>query len=110
MFALIKTVAFDVEIGDVDSFTLRVELFQDQADDQRFKAGIWRTEFYRIQSTFPQAESTGEPEHYPSDEVILVDSSHNLAGEYSDFKADNPDAAMSVVLDDYQRWLRRTLG
>src|SRR5579859_4379723 len=110
MFALIKTVAFDVQIGDVDSFTLRLELFQDEADDRRFKVGIWRTEFFRIQSTFPQSALTGDPEHHPSDEVILVDWSHNLAGQYSDFEAENSNAALSTVLEDLRRWLRHTVG
>jgi hypothetical protein len=110
VFTLIKTVAFDVQLADVDAFTLRLELFQDETDDRRFKVGVWRTEFFRIQSTFPQAESTGEPEHHPSDEVILVDWSHNLAGHYSDFKAENPDAALNAVLEDFRHWLRHTLG
>jgi len=110
MFTLIKTVAFDVQIADVDSFTLRLELFQDEADSRRFKVGIWRTELYRIQSTFPQSELTGKPEHHPSDEEILVSFGHYLAGNYSDFQADNRDAALQVVLDDFQRFLDHTLG
>jgi hypothetical protein len=36
--------------------------------------------------------------------------SHNLAGQYSDFKAENPDAALSTVLEDFRQWLRHTLG
>jgi hypothetical protein len=71
---------------------------------------MWRTEFFRIQSTFPQAGSTGEPEHHPSDEVILVDWSHNLAGQYSDFEAENPDAALNAVLEDFRHWMGDTLG
>ena len=110
VFTLIKTVAFDVQIADVDTFTLRLELFQDDEDDRRFKVGMWRTEFFRIQSTFPQAASTGGPEHDPSDEVVLVDWSHNLAGQYSDFKAANPDAALNTVLEDFRHWLRHTLS
>lgn len=109
VFTLIKTVVFDVEIGD-DSFALRVELFQDESDSGRFRVKMWRTEFFRIQSTFPQSASTGKPQDDPSDEFILVDWSHNLSRDYSDFRADNVDAALRVVLEDYQRWLRHTLG
>lgn len=110
MFTLIKTVAFDVQIADVDSFTLRIELFQDESDASRFRVSVWRDEHYRIESTFPQSTSTGEPEHPSSDELILVNWSHYLAGDYSDFRAANAAAALAMVLEDYQRWLRHTLG
>ncbi len=110
MFVLVKTVAFDVQVADVDSFTLRIELFQNESDSHRFKVGIWRTELYRIQSTFPQSELTGKPEHQPSDEEILISFAQHLAGNYSDFTADNPDAALQAVLDDFQGRLRHWLG
>jgi hypothetical protein len=76
--ALVQIVEFDVVLGD-DSFALRVELFQDKTRRRTFRANIWRNELYRIQSTFPQKPSTGQPEHQPSDEVILIDWSTNVA-------------------------------
>lgn len=109
-FALVKTLVFDVEIDDADAFALRLELFQDETDAGRFRASLWREETFRIQSTFPQSASTGEPEDSPSDELILVDWSHQLSRNYSDFGADNADAAVKTVLDDFQRWLRHTIG
>src|SRR6266481_2373190 len=95
-YAMVKTVEFDVVLGD-DSFTLRVELFQDKTRRRTFRANIWRNEFYRIQSTFPQNSSTGLPEHQPSDEVILIDWSANVRGDYSVFKAADSSAALNMV-------------
>ena len=97
VYALVKTVEFDVDLGD-DSFALRVELFQDKTRRRTFRAKIWRNEFYRIQSTFPQQPSTGQPEHQPSDEVILIDWSTNVRGNYSVFKAASSAAALNMVL------------
>ena len=97
VYALVKTVEFDVDLDD-DSFALRVELFQDKTRRRTFRAKIWRNEFYRIQSTFPQQPSTGQPEHQPSDEVILIDWSTNVRGNYSVFKAASSAAALNMVL------------
>jgi len=97
LYALVKTVEFDVVLGD-DSFALRVELFQDKTRRRTFRANIWRSEFYRIQSTFPQNPSTGLPEHQPSDEVVLIDWSANVRGNYSVFKAASSTAALNMVL------------
>src|SRR5439155_4159366 len=81
-----------------DSFAIRVELLQDKTRTQTFRAKIWRNELYRIQSTFPQKSSTGQPEHQPSDEVILVDWSTYVRGDYSVFKAASSAAALNMVL------------
>jgi len=97
LYELVKTVEFDVVLGD-DSFALRVELFEDKTRRRTFRANIWRNEFYRIQSTFPQNASTAQPEHQPSDEVILIDWSTNLRGNFSVFKATSSTAALNLVL------------
>jgi len=97
LYALVKTVEFDVVLGD-DAFALRVELFHDKSRRRIFRANIWRNEFYRIQSTFPQSLSSGVPEHQPSDEVILVDWSTNVRGNYSTFEAASSTAALNTVL------------
>jgi len=109
VFTLQRTVELDVTEGD-DAFTLRVELFQDPSDQTRFRVHIWRTEFYRIQSTFPQDPETGGPAHKASDEVLLIDWSTNLAGDYSHFKAENVEAAIDAVLSDVRRTLNRATG
>ena len=109
VYALVKTVEFDVDLDD-DSFALRVELFQDKTRRRTFRAKIWRNEFYRIQSTFPQLPSTGQPEHQPSDEVILIDWSTNVRGNYSIFKAPSSAAALNMVLKAIRAALDHTTG
>jgi len=109
LYALVKTVEFDVVLGD-DSFALRVELFQDKTRRQTFRANIWRNELYRIQSTFPQNPSTGRPEHQPSDEVVLIDWSSNLRGNYSVFKAASSAAALNMVLKAIRAALDHAAG
>ena len=96
-YLLVKTVEFDVVLGD-DSFALRIELFRDQTRKGTYRAHIWRNEHYRIQSTFPQAPSTGKAQHRPSDEVIQVDWSIYVRGDYSAFNAASSTAALDIVL------------
>ncbi len=108
-YELFKVVEFDVEIGD-DQFTVRVELLQSNSDVRHFRARLWRTEMYRLQSTFPQDPSTNEPAHAPSDEIIWVDHSHYLGKSYSDFEADSQEAALRLIMEDYQTFLRRVAG
>ncbi len=110
LYSLIKTVQFDVVPGDVDSFAVRIELFQDASNKRRFRADIWRNEFYRIQSTFPQNPSTGRPKHHSSDEVILIDWSTNVSGDYSVFEAANSNVALKIVLEDIRSTLDRVTG
>lgn len=109
LYELIKTIEFDVALGD-DGFSLRIELFRSTSDSTSFRAHVWRTEFYRIQSTFPQNDITNEPEHLPSDELIMIDDSMHLKGNYSDFQAENEDVAIQLVLDDYKRFLNYVTG
>ncbi len=108
-YELVKVVECDVEIGD-DQFAVRVELLQSDSDVRHFRARIWRTEMYRLQSTFPQDPSTNEPAHAPSDEIIWVDHSHTLGRSYSDFEAESPEAALRLIMEDYQTFLRRVAG
>lgn len=61
-YKLLKVLAFDVDIYD-KQFGLRLELLQCTSDSNCFRAHIWRTEFYRIQSTFLQNETTGQLAH-----------------------------------------------
>ncbi len=106
IYQLVKVVEFDVEMGD-DQFAVRVELLESNAKGRHFRARIWRTEMYRIQSTFPQDESMHRPAHLPSDETILVDHSMYLGRSYSDFEAESQDAALRSIMDDYQTFLGR---
>ena len=107
LFELAKIIEFDVEVGG-DHFSLRLELFQDISDAQRFRARIWRLELYRIQSTFPQNETDGQPSDHPSDESIFVDTGSWLSRRYEDFQAETPDRAIQIILNDLRNFLVRT--
>ena len=109
IYELIKTIEFDVEIGD-DAFELRVELFRVHSSPNHFRAHIWREEFFNIQSTFPQNDKTHEPIDPLSSEIILVDYSYHLSGKYSHYQAENEIVALQMVLDDFQRWLKHVAG
>ncbi len=109
LYELIKTMEVDLELGD-DSFSLRIELFQSTASSQWFRARLWRTEFYRLQSTFPQDEHSGQPAHHPSDETIQVDWSPYPSQDYRYFQAGDPQAALQRVLDDVRHFLERVEG
>jgi hypothetical protein len=105
IFTLVSTVEFEMvwphgPDSEVDEFVARIELFQAKGNPKTFRADIWRTEYYRIQSTFPQDPSTGQPDHHPSDQEILVEWSINLEGDYRLFEAESPESAMDLVLKD----------
>lgn len=109
MYEVIKVVEFDMDL-DFDSFSLRIELLQSATAPDWFRVHVWRTELYRLQSTFPQDKQSGQPLHEPSDENILVDWSSCLSQDYKHFQANNPEAALELVLDDIQRFLVRVTG
>jgi hypothetical protein len=109
LFELAKTVEFNLEVAE-DHFSLRIELFQDISNAQRFRARIWRLEMYRIQSTFPQNETDGQPTDQPSDESIFVDTGAWLSQRYEDFRAETPDRAIQIILNDLRDFLVRTSG
>lgn len=109
IYELIRTIEFDVEVGD-DDFLLRVELFRAKSDSNYFRAHVWRREFFTIQSTFPQDAGTHEPVDPPSDEMIFVDDSHQLSGDYSHFQAESDTAALQMILDDFQSRLKHIAG
>ncbi len=109
LFELVKTIEFDMEFAE-GRFSLKLELFQDVSDTRRFRARIWRLEMYRIQPTFPQKEADSQPADDPSDETIFVDTTLWLAKNYEDFRAETPDSALQMILNDLQAFLARASG
>ncbi len=93
-----------------NSFTLRLELFGDVSNPERFRAHLWRLESYRIQPTFPQDEATGQPAHEFSDETIWVDTALWLSQDYADFQAPTAEEAIQIVLNDFRAFLAQVLG
>ena len=108
IYELFKTIEFDVAIGD-DGFSLRIELLRAISSSNHFRVHAWRSEFFRIQSTFPQESKSHRPADLPSDELIFIDYSTQLKGDYSDFRAENEIAALQLILDDCQQFLKRIM-
>jgi len=109
IYELSRAIEFDVALG-TDGFHLRIELFSAPTRPNTFRARVWRSEFYRIQSTFPQDSKTHQPADPPSDELIFVDFSTQLSGDYSNFRAQDETAALQLILDDCLQFLKRVTG
>jgi hypothetical protein len=108
IYELVKTIEFDIELDT--GFTLRIELLRSISESRRFRAHIWGTEFFRLQSTFPQDAATERPAHEPSDEIILVDYSHLLSRKYEDFESETVESAAQSILDDCKKLLVHATG
>ena len=106
VYELVKVLEFNIDLQGIEIFPLRLEIFRSLEDNCRFRAHIWRTEFFRIQSTFPQED--GKPSHQTSDEEILVDFSHYLTVDYDDFRANSIEEAIELIIEDLKRFLDKT--
>jgi hypothetical protein len=105
---LVDTVELSVPLED-EELILRIELFESVARARHYSARVWRLEFYRIQSTFPQANG-GRPVHEPSDELILkefegFESPLEEPVEFADHLA-----ARNFMLEHLAQWLTLQLG
>jgi hypothetical protein len=84
-------------IGDSEE-QLRVEIFKRQDSSALYYPRVWRVEFFRIQSTFPQVE--GEPAHDVSDECILVQ--HHIE-DWASLTATSIESCMEQVIAVIQK-------
>jgi len=100
---LVDTVELEVNLED-DELLLRFELFESLAQPRHYSARIWRLEYYRIQSTFPQLPG-GKPKHDPSDEVILKEFEGYESPLQQPVEFANALAARDYVLDQFASWL-----
>lgn len=73
---------------------LRIEILRILATG-RFRARVFRFEFYRIQPTFPQAE--GEPSVSASDEMILMED-EGTVGDAVNADYPTPQSALAAML------------
>lgn len=68
LMEVVRTVELSpVELQDGEHLHFRLEVLR---DGEGFVGRVWRTEFFRLQPTFPQ--NAGAPAHEPSDEQVLV--------------------------------------
>ncbi len=108
VYALVQTVEFDIQLGD-QSWTTRIEILQDTARSDHFRARVWESELFRLTPTFPQ-----DPPGYPAeqaDDILQVDRGigHNYQ-DYRDFVAPSADAALRRVIADFEQFLARVSG
>lgn len=90
---------FDIEpikLGrEGDTLHFRVEIIK-RTRHKQLDARVWRYEFFRLQSTFPQS-SKGKPLHEPSDELVLVED-HTVLGSLIQTPYSNPERAFRYVV------------
>jgi len=91
-----------------DEIELRIELLESFSQPGQFRARLWRLEFYRLQSTFPQNQ--GQPSHEPSDEVILKEFESYENPLRTPMTFSSVDDALSYLLAHLANWLREQLG
>ncbi len=113
VFKLIGVYELDMLLAsadDGDHIPLRIELFQSLSDRTLFRCKAWRSEFFRIQSTFPRDKSGVKPLHPPSDEIILVEfgQKHFQGGDA--FNADSADDALDKIINDLGKALEHITG
>ena len=104
---LVETIELSVELpeaDDLDTLQLRIELFESLEAPKHFSARIWRIEFYRLQSTFPQL-SSGAPSHTPSDELIMKEFEGFESPLETPVAFADRVAARDHVLEQLARWL-----
>ena len=105
---LVDTIELSLAWQD-EELVLRIELFESAAHARHYSARIWRLEFYRIQSTFPQADD-GRPAHQPSDELIFKEFEGFESPLQEPVEFANHLAARDYVLNAPAQWLTVQLG
>lgn len=89
IYELARTVEFDVVIGDAAT-PIRVEIFQADDDESRFRARVWQREELPGGTAGADSES---PE-------VLAERVIDLGETYLDFEAEDLEAALAAVLAD----------
>jgi len=95
MFELVRTVEFDVLIGDA-GIPIRIELFQAMDEPMRFRARVWQRE--ELKPPAGTEAPAKEPERAMPE--ILTERAADLGDDYLDFEAEDSEAALQAVLTD----------
>jgi hypothetical protein len=88
---------------------VRVELLRVGNTGRRYAARFWRTEHFRLPPTFPQ-DANGQPRDDSSDELILVDWSHFVEGNWTNYTAINAEHALRKALRAVSEGVTRVTG
>lgn len=98
IYQLEKVVDLELSLGlpqDGENLHVRIEILKDMNNKDGYKVRVYRSEYYRIQPTFPQLESN--PQHEPSDEVIWVEDSFLLEPNYEVHTTSSENALEHVL-------------
>jgi hypothetical protein len=95
MFELVRTVEFDVTIGEA-GIPIRIELFQAMDDPTRFRARVWQREELKPPAE-TEAAAKGPERGTPE---VLAERPVDLGDDYLDFEAEDSDGALHAVLED----------
>jgi len=82
-----------IVLPDGESLDYRIDVMETMGEAQRFRVRVYRYEFFRIQSTFPQKR--GRPSDQPSDEQIIV-ADHTC--KWDDLVGATPDEIVQAVI------------
>ena len=109
VFEHFATYEVDLAFGD-NEFPTRIELFRNTSEPNGYRAHVWQLETYRIQSTFPQDESTGEPLDHPSDDGLLIERSPLAKPDLLSFRAASDEDAREHVVSALHQFLDHGFG
>lgn len=94
VFELVRTVEFDVAIGEA-AVPIRIELLQAMDEPTRFRARVWQRE-----ELGPPEGAEPAPKAPDTAPEVLVERPMELGEDYLDFEAEDSDAALHAVLTD----------
>ena len=107
---LVNTYEVDLELGPDLSFPLRIELFQDTERREWFRAHVWELEHFNLEPTFPVKSKIGKPKRYKATELLMLERSTQMKGNYGSFKAKSAQDALGKFLKDLKERLAHWTG
>lgn len=103
IFRLVETFNFDIKLGDATD-SLKIELYQDTANQKQFRCRIWQPEIVNLKVT--EANEVIE-----AMKLILTSWDTNLhKNEFSCFMAENQKEAIQKVTDAIKDFLVHVTG
>jgi len=106
VFELVKTVLFDITLGD-DYIPTRIEIWQDTMRIDRFRCYVWELEYFNLNPTFPQ-DDQGSSIHKCTD-IVQVERSWRYGRtnrfNYQEFTATSIEEALTMFVDDLKEEL-----
>ena len=103
IFTLARVVEVDLALGE-ESWSERIEIWQDSEDSTRFRCRFWETEPFRLIPSFPRDEQ-GEPAHQTEDTLLVERSLTGQGITLEPFHAATIEEAVTIALGDLRRFI-----